>query len=83
MKRYTNEIPVALRAHYKDVVFGGTRFSGKVKKIGHTMYGLSGWLRKTRLQKPLKESGRLRNVHIMYRGGLFMSGPGELGEPTL
>ena len=77
------EIPAALRAHHKDIVFGGSGFSGKVKMFGDTSYALSGYQWETHLQKPGEESGGIRNVHIMHRGGLFRSGLGALGELAL
>ena len=49
LKKYVKEIPIALRAHLKDIVFGGKGFSGKVKRIGDTTYALSGWLWETHL----------------------------------
>ena len=51
--------------------------------IGDTTYALSGWLWEIHLQKPIKESVGVRDVHIMHRGGLFMGVPGALGEPAL
>lgn len=83
LKKYAIEIPVAIRAHHKDIVSGGTGFSGKVKMIGATTYGLSGWLWETHLQKPLKGFEGVRDIHIMHRGGLFSGGSSELGEPAL
>ena len=83
LKKHAKEILAALRAYHKDIVSEGTGFSGKVKMIGNTMYGLSGWLWETHLHKPLKESRGLCNVHIMHRGGLFMGGPSEFEEPAL
>ena len=67
LKKYANKIPVALRAHYKDIVYRGTNFFGKVKMIEDTTYGLSEWLWETHLWKPLQESRGLRDVHIMHR----------------
>ena len=83
LKKYMKEIPAALRAHHQDIVSGGRGFFGKVKMIGDTTYALSGWLWEIHIQKPLKESAGIRDVHIIHRGGLFMDGPRALGEPTL
>ena len=83
LKKYVKEILAALRAHHKDIVSGGRGFFRKVKMIGDTTYILSGWLWETHLQKPLKESARVRGVHIMHRGGLLMGGTGALGKPVL
>ena len=83
LKKYAKEIPTALRAYHKDIVSGQTGFSSIVKMIGNRTNGLSRWLWETYLQKPQKESEGLRNVHIMHQGGLFMDGPGKLGEPAL
>ena len=83
LKKYAKDIPAALRAHHKDIVSRGRRFSGKVRMIGDTTYVLSGWMWETHLQKPIKESVGVCDVHIMYWGGLFMGGPRTLGEPTL
>ena len=83
LKKHVKEIPAALRAHYKDIVSGGSGFSGKVKMFGDTSYALSGYQWETHIQKPLEESAGVRDVHIMHRGGLFRSGPGALGEPAL
>ena len=83
LKKYVKEIPAALRAHHKDIVSGGRGFSSKVRMIGDTTYALSGWLWETHLQKPIKESVGVRDVHIMHRGGLFMGVLGALGEPAL
>ena len=58
-------------------------FLGKVKVIGERTYALSGWLWETHLQKPIKESGGVCDVHIMHWGGLFIGRPGALGEPGL
>ena len=44
LKKYTHEIPPALRAHQRDIVKRGTEFSGKVKLIGDQTYFVSGWL---------------------------------------
>ena len=82
-KKYVKEIPATLKAHHKDIVSGGRGFSRKVKMIGDTTYALSGWLWETHLQKSIKESPGVCNVHIMHRGGLFMGRPGALGEPAL
>ena len=54
-----------------------------MKTIGKTTYALSGWVWKTHLQKPIKESGFVHDVHIMHQSGLFMGGPGALEEPAL
>ena len=62
---------------------GGIGFSGKVKLIGDQIYSLSGWLWKTQLQKHGQGFEEVRDVQIMHRGGLFTSGIGEVGEPTL
>ena len=83
LKKYVKEILAALRAHHKDIVSGGSGFSRKVKMFGDTSYALSGYQWEIHLQKPGEESGGVRNVHIMHRGGLFRSGPGALGEPAL
>ena len=80
LKKYVKEIPATLRAHHKDIVSGRRGFFGKVRMIGDTTYALSGWLWKTHLQKPIKESVGIRDVH---RGGLFMGVPEALGEPML
>ena len=82
LMKYAKEISVALRAPHKDIVSGGRGFSGKVKMIGDTTYALNGWLWETHLQKPQKESGGLRDVHIIHRDGLFMGGVGELRKPA-
>ena len=81
LKKYVKEIPAAL--HHQDIVSRGRGFSGKVKMIGDTTYALSGWLWETHLQKPIKESIGVCDMHIMHRGGLFMGGPGALEEPAL
>ena len=83
LKKYMKKIPTVLRAHHKDIVSGGRGFPRKVKKIGDTTYALGGWLWETHFQKPRKESGGVRNVHIMHRGGLFIGGPWALGELAL
>ena len=83
LRKYVKEIPAALRAHHKDIVSGGRGFSGKVRMICDTTYTLSGWLWETHLQKPIKESAGVHNVHIMHRDGLFMDRPGALEEPAL
>ena len=83
LKKYMKEIPTALRAHHKDIVSRGRGFSGKVRMIGDTTYALSGWLWEIHLQKPIKESVGVRDVHIMHRGGLFMGVSGALGELAL
>ena len=49
LKKYTHEIPAALRAHHRDIVKGGTGFSRKVKFVGEQTYSVSGWLWKTKL----------------------------------
>ena len=77
LKKYVKDIPAALRAHQKDIVSGRRGFSAKVRMIGNTTYALSGWLWETHLQKPIKESVGVRDVHIMHRAGLFM---GVLGH---
>ena len=77
LKKYMKEIQAVLRVHHKDIISGGRGFSGKVKMIGDTTYALSGWLWETHLQKPLKKSIGVRNVHIMHQGGLFI---GETGH---
>ena len=81
LKKYTHEIPIALRAHHQDIVKGG--FSGKVKLVGEQTYSVSGWLLKTQLWKPVLGSEEVRDVQIMHRGELFIGGIGELGEPAL
>ena len=83
LKKYTHEIPAALRAHHRDIVKGGTGFSGQVKLIGEQTYSVSGWLWKTQVQKSIQGSEEVRDVQIMNRGGLFTGGIGELGEPAL
>ena len=47
LKKYTHEIPAALRAHHQDIVNGGCGFSGKVKLVGEQTYSVSGWQWKT------------------------------------
>ena len=54
LKKYASEIPGSVRAHYRDIMNGGTGFSGKVKLIGEHTYSLSGWLWETYLQKPVR-----------------------------
>ena len=49
LKKYAHEIPAALRAHHRDIVKGGTRFSGKMKVIGDQTCSMSGWLWKTKV----------------------------------
>ena len=49
LKKYTHEVPAALRAHHRDIVKGGTIFSGKVSLVGEQTYSVSGWLWKTQL----------------------------------
>ena len=44
LKKYTHEIPAALRAHHRDIVKGGTGFFGKVKLVGEQTYSVSAWL---------------------------------------
>ena len=83
LKKYTHEIPAALRAHHRDIMNGGTGFSGKVKLIGDQTYSMSGWLWKTQVQKPVQGSEEVRDVQIMHRGGLFTGGIGEVGELAL
>ena len=83
LKKYTHEIPATLRAHHQDIVKGGTGFSEKVKLVGEQTYSVSGWLWKTKVQKPVKGFEEVRDVQIMHRGGLFTGGIGELGEPAL
>ena len=56
LKKYTHEIPTALRAHHRDIVKGGTGFSRKVKLVGEQTYFVSGWLWKTKLQKLVEGS---------------------------
>ena len=62
---------------------GGTEFSGKVKLVGEQIYYVSGWLWKTKLQKPIERSEEVQDVQIMHRGGLFTGGIGELEELAL
>ena len=83
LKKYASEIPGAVRAHYQDIVNGGTRFSGKVKLIGEHSYTLRGWLWETHLQKPVRGLKEVRDVQILHRGELFTGGYGQLGEPAL
>ena len=51
LKMYIHEISAALQAHHRDIVKGGTEFSGKVKLIGDQTYSMSGWLWKIQVQK--------------------------------
>ena len=60
-----------------------TGFSGKVKLIGDQTYSMSSWLWKTQVQKHVHGSEEIRDVQIMHRGGLFIGGIGEVGEPAL
>ena len=83
LKKYASEIPGAVRAHYQDIMNGGTGFSGKVKLIGEHNYTLSGWLWETHLQKPVRGLKEVREVQILHRRGLFTRGYGQLGEPAL
>ena len=80
LKKYTHEISAALRAHHRDIVKGGTGFSGKVKLVGEQIYSVSGWLWKTKLQKPVEGSQEVQDVQIKQQGGLFTGGIGELGD---
>ena len=83
LKKYGEEIPLAVRAHHKDIVSGGQGFKGKVRHIGDHAYSLPGWLWEAHLKKRAYGSTELQDVHIMHRGGLFTGGSGQLGEPTL
>ena len=83
LKKYASEIPGAIRAHYRDIMNGGTIFSGTVKLIEEHTYSLNGWLWETHLQKPVRGLKEVRDVQILHRGGLFTSGYGEIGEPAL
>ena len=83
LKKYAEEIPGAIRAHHRDIVNGGKGFLGKVKLIENGTYSLKGWLWETRIKKQVKGSEEQREIHIMHRGGLFTSGGGQLGKPTL
>ena len=83
LKKYTHEIPAALRAHHQDIVKRGTGFFGKVKLIGEQAYSMSGWLWKIQLQKRVQGSDEVRDIQIMHRGGLFTDGIGKLGESAL
>ena len=49
LKKYASEILGAVRAHYRDIMNGGTGFFGKVKLIGEHSYSLSDWLWETYL----------------------------------
>ena len=83
LKKYAHEIPAALRAHDRDIVKGSSGFSGKVKVIGDQTYAVSGWLWKTKVQEHVQGYEEVRDVEIMYRGGLFTGEIGELREPAL
>ena len=83
LKKYMKEISAALREHHKDIISEGRGLSGKVRLIDDTTYAFRGWLWETHLQKPIKESIGVHDVHIIHRGGLFMGVPGALGELAL
>ena len=51
--------------------------------ISDTTYALSGWLWETHLQKPIKESAKVHDVHIMHWDGQFMGGPRALRKSAL
>ena len=66
LKKYAEEIPLAVRAHHKDIVSGGQGFKGKVKHIGDHAYSLPGWLWEAHLKKHAYGSTKLQDVHIMH-----------------